>query len=478
MKLSSLLRGIKIKELKGDADVEIKSLCQSTNKIEKGCLFFCYSGVNFDGHDYIADIESQGAVAVVVERFVDTKLPQILVNDTRKVMPKICNKFFGNVLKKLTLIGVTGTNGKTTTASLIFQILCNDFKNAGFIGTGRVEFGGKVYKQNMTTPDTVDLFQLFHQMSTSGVKFVVMEVTAHALDLNKLYGIKFEVGVFSNLSQDHLDYFKNMGTYALCKLKFLKKRFCKFCVINTDDKYGEMFAKLSDSLVTTYGIKNPARNFAIDLQLNVTSTHYVANVFDHIFDITTNLLCKFNVYNELSAIVCAKILEIDDDVIVKTIQNVKRIDGRMNFCKLNNGAVAVVDFAHTPEALESVLSSLKSLVEKRVICVFGCGGDRDKLKRSKMGRVATVYADYVFVTSDNPRSEDPQKIIDDITDGICTSNFEIDENRTRAIVKAINFSSRGDVILIAGKGAEDYQEIKGVKYNYSDFDVLKDYILD
>ena len=478
MKLNDLLRGIKVKEVFGNTNVEIECLSQNTNKIKNNCLFFCYKGVKFDGYDYIDYAEKNGAVAIVADKMVDTKLPVILVNNTRKTMPKICNRFFGNVLRKVKLIGVTGTNGKTTTASLMFQILNNSGRKTGFIGTGKIEYDGKVFEQNLTTPDTVDFFYLLVEMMKVNVKFVVMEVSAHALDLNKLYGLKYEVGIFSNLSQDHLDYFKTMGKYAICKLKFLKKRYCKHCVINTDDKYGEMFAKISDSDVVTYGIVKPARNFAMDLNLSLTHSNFIANVFDHIYDIKSNLLCKFNVYNELSAMVCAKILEIDDDVIVKTLQNVKRIEGRMNFYKLKNGAVAVIDFAHTPEALESVLSSLKNLGQKKVICVFGCGGDRDKLKRSKMGRLASVYADYVFVTSDNPRSEDPLKIISDITDGIYTDNYEIEENRTRAIEKAISFSSKGDVILIAGKGAESYQEIMGVKYNYCDGNVLKKYITD
>lgn len=477
MKLKDLIRGINIKKIIGNTDVEIDYLSQNTNKIENNCLFFCYKGVNFDGYDYIEEIKKKGAVALVVDKIINTKLPLILVNNTRKSMPKICNRFFGNILKKVKLIGVTGTNGKTTTANLIFQILNNSGRKAGFIGTGKIEYDDKIFEQNLTTPDTVDFFYLLLEMVKKDVKFVVMEVSAHALDLNKLYGLKYEVGIFSNLSQDHLDYFKTMGKYAMCKLKFLKKRYCKNCVINTDDKYGEMFAKISDSNVATYGIEKPARNFAINLDLTLTHSSFIANVFDHIFDIKSNLLCEFNVYNELSAIVCAKLLEIDDDAIVQTLQNVKKIEGRMNFYKLKNGAVAVIDFAHTPEALESVLVSLKNLSTKKVICVFGCGGDRDKLKRSKMGRIASIYSDYVFITSDNPRSEDPLKIISDITDGLCIANYDIVENRTRAIEEAISISNKGDVILIAGKGAEKYQEISGVKYAYSDEKVLKKYVL-
>ncbi len=477
MKLKELIRGIKIKEIVGDGETDVDTLSQNTKKISGRTLFFCYKGVNFDGYDYIEEIEKQGAVALVVDRKIDTNLPYILVNDTRKIMPKICNRFFKNILKKVKLVGVTGTNGKTTTANLVYQILNNSGNKAGFIGTGKIEYDGKIFEQNLTTPDTVNFFYLVNEMIKTGVKYIVMEVTAHALDLNKLYGLKFEVGIFSNLSQDHLDYFNTMGKYAMCKLKFLKKRYSKHCVINTDDKYGEMFAKISDSIVHTYGISRPAQNFAMDLNLSLTSSSFIANVFDHVFDIKSNLLCKFNVYNELSAMVTAKILGVDDDFIVKTLENVKKIEGRMNFYKLKNGAVAIIDFAHTPEALESVLVSLKNLCQKRIICVFGCGGDRDKLKRSKMGRLACAYADYVFVTSDNPRSEDPLKIIADITDGIFIQNYEIDENRTRAIEKAVQMSNSGDVILIAGKGAEPYQEIAGMKYPYSDEKVIRKFLV-
>ena len=292
----------------------------------------------------------------------------------------------------------------------------------------------------------------------------------------KIMGIKFGVGVFSNLSQDHLDYFGSMGQYALCKSKFLKKRYCKTCVINSDDEYGKLFCKVSDSNVVTYGIKEPARNFACDIKYSNGRTHFLANIFDEVFDIDTNLLCEFNVYNMLASMATCKIVGVSNLAINSVACNVAKIDGRMNVFMLKNGVIGIVDFAHTPDALENALRGVKKTCTGKIVLVFGCGGNRDRLKRPRMGYVASILADHVIVTSDNPRFEKADKIANDIVDGITKNNYEVILDRQQAIKKGYEYCKEGDLLLIAGKGAEKGQEINGKKIPFSDENELQKFM--
>lgn len=477
MKLEKLVKNLKIIKTKGNLSVEILSLSQKVEKCKENSLFFCYKGVNFDAHDYALQAQKNGAVALVVERFLDIDLPQILVKNTRTFMAKVCNIFYRKDIKNLKFVGITGTNGKTTTATLIYNILVSSGKNVGLIGTNGVCFADKKINSSLTTPDIVDLFELLTQMKDNGIEYVVMEVSAHAIDLKKIEGIKFEVGVFSNLTQDHLDYFKTMHNYALTKLKFLQKKYCKNVIINTDDDYGKLFMKLSNSNKFSCGIKDPAQNFAMDIKTSFYGTKCLINVFDSVLEVTSNLIGIFNVYNILSACACAKILGVDLDFIYKGILNTKQVDGRMNYYFLKNGSIVVIDYAHTPDGLQKVLETLNNLKQnKRIITVFGCGGNRDKQKRPLMGQIACLLSDQVIVTSDNPRWEDKMQIIKDITKGISLKNFVVEEDRKKAIQKAIEISKNGDIILIAGKGAEDYQEVNGIKNHFSDYEQLTKYV--
>ena len=478
MILKELLKGIKYLDVRGSIDVEIKGLSQKIDNVQEGFLFFCFKGVNNDGHDFINLAQDKGAVALIVEKFVQSPLPQILVKKTRNIMPKICNNFFGNIKEKLKFIGVTGTNGKTTTTHIIYNILNKSGKKAGLIGTNGVFFGKKKLPLNLTTPDTVELFYILNDMNTSSIEYVVMEVSAHAIALNKLKGLKFEVGLFTNLTQDHLDYFKTMHNYALAKLKFLNKSYCKHIILNTDDDYGKLFKKLINANMTTFALDNPADCFAIDINLNLHNTSFVANVKDDILIINSPLPCLFNVYNLLGAIICCKELGINNNSIISSIKELSLIEGRMNAYKLSCQATAIIDFAHTPDGLEKVLLNLKDIKEAgNIITVFGCGGNRDKLKRSKMGEVASIYSDKIILTNDNPRYEKPQDIINDIIKGIKNKPFEVEINRKKAIEKAIEQAKPNDIILIAGKGAENYQEINGIKHKYNDKNVLKKYLI-
>lgn len=477
MNLKNILKSIKVKGIKGDVDINIEHLSQKVDDIKNGCLFFCIKGQKVDAHDLVSLVKQKGAVAVIVERYVEENITQILVSNVRKVIVRICNKFFNNVLKKIKFIGVTGTNGKTTISKLIYEILKLAGKNSAVIGTNGVEFCKKKIQSKLTTPDSVDLFYLLYEMVKCGVEYVVMEVSAHALYFEKLRGIKFEVGIFSNLTQDHLDFFKNMHQYALTKLKFLNKFYCKNVLVNLDDKYGKLFSKLSNSKIYTYGLNEPSDCFAIDIKLNLGSTEFVANIFDNVFDIKTKMLCLFNVYNILAAASCCKILGIENEHIYNGICSLEKVDGRMNFFKLKNGAYAVIDYAHTPDGLQKVLENLKNLnTNSKLFCVFGCGGNRDKLKRHIMGEIAFALCDKIFVTSDNPRDEDPMKIIDDICVNL-KGDFVKESNRNLAIKMAYNESKIGDIILVAGKGCETTQEIRGQKKAYSDLEEIKKYII-
>ena len=477
MLLINLFKNIKYLDIKGQLDVDVKFLCQNFNKVKSGCLFFCYKGKSFDGHDLASSAIEKGAVALVVERFLDVDVPQILVKNTRKVMPKVCNNFFNKVLKRVKLIGVTGTNGKTTTSHMIYNLLNLNGIKSGLIGTNGAYYLNKIVDTGLTTPDTVDLFYILNDMSKNNIKYVVMEVSAHSLFFSKLYGIKFEVGIFTNLSQDHLDFFGSMHKYALCKLKFVKKFYCKKCLINIDDKYGSLFYKLSNSKVYSYSLENPADFFAQDIQLNINSSMFTANILDEVINIQSNYPCKFNIYNLLSALGCCKLLDIDLNLISSTVKSLDVVNGRMNFYLLKNGAFAVIDFAHTPDGLEKVLLNLRQLkVNSKIITVFGCGGNRDKTKRCKMGEIATMLSDKVIVTSDNPRNEDALSIINNIISTVTKNNYEIEEDRQKAILKAINISSQGDIILIAGKGAENYQEIKGKKIPFNDKNIIANFV--
>lgn len=477
MQLIKLLKGVKYKEIKGNLNIEINSLCQNINKLTKDCLFFCYKGVSFDGHSIAYQVKNKGAIALVVEYFLDIDLPQILVKDTRSIMPKICNNFFNNVLQDLKFIGVTGTNGKTTISHIIYDILNLNGIKTGLIGTNGAKFSNLIVDTGFTTPDTVDLFYLLNKMKEKNIEYVVMEVSAHALYFNKIKGIKFEVGIFSNLSQDHLDFFKSMNKYALAKLKFFKKEFCKKCLINIDDEYGKLFYKVINCQKYSYSLLNPADFFAIDINLNINRSQFIANLLDEVVNVSSKFCCRFNVYNLLSALACCKLLNIDIKKMEGALSNVKQIEGRMNFYLLKNGVNVIIDYAHTPDSLEKVLNNLKELsVNSRIITVFGCGGNRDSSKRRIMGKIATQLSDFVVVTSDNPRNEKPLSIIKDIIQDVKTKNYIIEENREKAIKKAIEYSCVGDIILIAGKGAEEYQEVKGKKFLVSDKKIIANFV--
>lgn len=480
MLLNKIIKSVKNLKIKGEIEnVEIYNLAQKIEKVKDGSLFFCFKGVNFDGHKCAKKAEKMGAKALIVERFVEeVSIPQILVKNSRKIMVKICNNFFNNILQKIKFIGITGTNGKTTTSHMIYNILNENGYKVGLIGTNGVKYFNKSKKTNLTTPDTIDLFYLLNEMQISGVKYVCMEVSAHALSLNKLYGIKFDVACFTNLTQDHLDFYSSMHKYFLAKLSLFSKKYSKVCFVNVDDKYGQILAKLKRVKTITYGVDNIADCFALNIKLNKNNSSFVCNIFDNVLKVCSPFVCKFNIYNLLLALCVCKYLGLTNFQLLQAINKLNQVDGRMNFYTLKNNAVAIIDFAHTPDGLKKVLENLNQIKGKgKIITVFGCGGNRDKTKRKVMGEIASCLSDKVYLTTDNPRNEKPEEIIKDILEGVKNKNAEVVVNRENAIIKAIKQSKGEDIVLIAGKGSEDYQEINNKKIKYCDKSVLNNYLL-
>ncbi len=477
MTLQNLLQNIDIVETQGNMDIDILDIMTDCESKCAGSVYFCYVGVNDDRHNYYDKAVESGARVLIVERFLPTGITQIKVKNVRQVIAKVCSNFYGNPDKKLKIIGITGTNGKTTTSYMIRSILQASGKKVGLIGTTAIYIDQIFYPTTLTTPDPKQLFNTFRQMLDSGIEYVVMEVSAHAIDLYKVYGVNFEVGVFTNLTQDHLDYFGTIDNYASVKQKFLTGMYCKNCIINVDDNYGKDYFHLCDCKKFTYAIMNPSDVFALNIKMSIKGSSFVVNIFDDILSCSINLAGKFNVYNALAAMTCCKVLGISNINIIKGIESLEQVDGRFNVLDIDTPFSVVVDYAHTPDGVENILKNIKALSKGKIITVFGCGGNRDSVKRPIMGQIATKYSNTTIITSDNPRFENPYDIISQIKAGTdITKEVFVLENRKEAIIKALDLAFINDVVVILGKGCEDYQEINGIKYPFSDSKVVFDYI--
>lgn len=477
MNLQNLVKYLNTKEIFGDINVEISGVCADSRLIKKGNLFVCYKGGSHDSHLDIAEAEKNGAAAVICERKLGCEIPQIIVENGRAQIAPAARAFYGFADKKLKLIAITGTNGKTTTTYMLESIFKAAGKKTGVIGTLGISYGGVFISPELTTPDPIYLHGVFADMLSAGVEYVFMEVSAHALYYDKIGGLTFEVGIFTNCTQDHLDFFKNMRDYANCKKLLFKESRCRRAVINSDDKLGvELLSEIKGAV--SYGIDNPADVFAVNVRESLDGTSFVLNLFDALYDVKLNLTALHNVYNAMAAAACAKLCGLDISVIAKGLASLKSVSGRLERVAKYNGAEIFVDFAHTPDGLEKSLKSLKKLCKGKLYCLFGCGGNRDKLKRPLMGEVAAKYADFCIITSDNPRFEDPYDIIRDVEEGIKPSGkqYVTVTERDVATEYAINLLSDGDILLVAGKGGEQYQEIAGIKHSYNDNTVIKNII--
>lgn len=476
MKLKKLLLGVNVVKIIGNKDVDIKDVVIDSKKATQNSLYICIKGNDYDGHSFVNDCVNYGSIAIVCERELDTSITQIIVDNTRESMSIIASNFYENVDKKLKLIGVLGTNGKTTTAHLIKNVLDSVGVKCGVIGTLGTYYLDKYLEPTLTTPDPLDLHKILYEMYSSGVECVVMEVSAHAVYLDKVKNLKFVTAVFTNFTQDHLDFFGDMQAYKQAKLKFFKQNKCEKLVVNIDDELGKEIYNSNQNCIT-YGLDNPADIFAVNILYRGKKTSFYINLFDFVSNIDLKLLGLFNVYNALACCGVCYGLNIRCEDIILGLSKIKSVAGRLEKVYSKEFEV-VVDYAHTPDGLSKALLSLKPFVSNRLICIFGCGGNRDDTKRSVMGEISGSLADFTIITSDNPRYEEPMNIIYQIEQGVIkkTKKYLIIESREDAIKYALNIAVKGDLILIAGKGDEKYQEVLGIKSLYNDKDTVNECI--
>ena len=474
MKLEKLIENLDANVV-GETNLDILDITYNSKEVTKGSLFVCIRGENSDGHDFAKDAEKNGAAAILCEKQVQVNIPQIVVSSTRKALSKVFSCFYDNPQNKLKIIGLTGTNGKTTTSFLIKSILEESGKKVGLIGTQGAFIGKQFFQTGLTTPDPQFLFKLLKQMVDFGVEYVVMEVSAHALSLDKTEGIVFEVGVLTNLTQDHLDFFKTMENYKHAKLKLFERNKIKSAVLNFDDEFGRKLAETITVPFLSYSLNNPSDVFAAKVGNKNGKNKFIVNILDNVFDVESNLIGEFNIYNSLAATSVAAMLGCSPKQIKNGLEKLLGVEGRLNRFNLSNGVVAFIDFAHTPDGIEKALNAIRELKFKQIITVFGCSGNRDKDKRHKMGQIAEKLSDYVVLTTDNPRFENPELILDDIEIGMEKTAHTRFVSREQAIEFALTLAKKGDCVAILGKGAETYQDINAVHVPYNDFEVVKNF---
>lgn len=451
-------------------DLDVTGLACDSSKVTEGCLFFCLVGTVSDGHTFAAEALARGAAALVVERRLALDCVQIETDDARRALSVASSKFYGEPSKRLKMIGITGTNGKTTTTYILKSIIEAAGHSCGLIGTNAVEYADKKFEPTLTTPDPIDLQRNLYDMAHAGVEYVVMEVSAHALHLKKTDGIMFEAAAFTNFSRDHLDFFGTMDEYAKAKKSFFTPEHARVAVINVDDPLGVEIMRETKLNVVSYGVDAPSDVFGIDLSMSAYGLSYVINIDDSVGDVKFNLTGRFNMYNTLCAAAIAHALSIPLSAILTGIRNVKKVDGRFNIINTAKCSV-IIDFAHTDDGIANILRAIKEFAPARIITVFGCGGNRDKTKRALMGKIVAQMSDYCFITSDNPRFEPPLDIILQIESGIKEigmTNYTPIVDRKEAIRAALEMAEKDDIVLIAGKGAERYNDVMGRKQPYND----------
>lgn len=472
--------------LSGSFEEIITDLQYDSRQVKEGSLFVCIPGLKSDGHLFAKEAIEKGAKALVVEHQLD--LPQgttiIKVPNTRKALAALAAHYFDYPSQKLNLIGVTGTNGKTSTTNLLEAIFKEWGKKTGLIGTIANRIGQKVIPTTHTTPESLELQRLFKTMVEDGVEYVMMEVSSHALSLGRVDGVEFDVAIFTNLTRDHLDFHRDFESYGEAKgILFsqlgsgAKKRF-KYALINADDPYSTYFESLAQKVpVYTYSILESSDFQATDVEIHPKGANFRLKNMPRL-QLGLNLTGRFSVYNALAAIGVANKEGVPPEVIASALKKLPGVPGRFETVEGGQGFTIVVDYAHTPDGLENVLKTAKEICQEKIITVFGCGGDRDQSKRPLMGEVAGGLSSYTILTSDNPRTEDPDAIIQEIIPGLekAGGNFEIMPNRKKAIERSLKIAKRGDLVLIAGKGHEDYQIVGDKKYPFDDKETVRTFL--
>lgn len=486
MRLDEIIKGAEIKSISGGADAEIAGVAYDSRKVLPGHLFVAVQGEKADGHDFIQDAVRRGALAVVCEKETancrDVSVPLVRVGDSRAALAVISGNLYGRPSESLCTIGVTGTNGKTTTTYLLKSILESWGKKVGLIGTIQCMIGDETYDAEHTTPEALEFQGLLHRMLTAGCTHVVSEVSSHALAQKRVDGTVFRAGVFTNLTRDHLDFHKTMDDYYHAKERFFGELLDGASIINYDDLYGRRLISYITSLRTgpkkffTYGLEKGPDFMAADIRDSFQGLSFKIITDDEAYEAESSFMGLPNVYNILSAVGASVSLGVPWDVILRGIKDARPVKGRFEKIDAGQRFLAIVDYAHTEDALERLIYTSRGLTEGKIITVFGCGGDRDRGKRPRMGAIATRLSDFVVITSDNPRSERPEDIIKEIETGAARRNYLVEPDRREAIKRAVLLAGDGDVVLVAGKGHESYQVVGGSCFHFSDREVLEEAI--
>jgi UDP-N-acetylmuramoyl-L-alanyl-D-glutamate--2,6-diaminopimelate ligase len=477
--LKNILQNVVVENSFSESEINVTSIEFDSRKVVAGSLFVAQRGVLVDGHKYINKAIDLGASVVVCEQLPESlndDVTFVLVKDSNEALAKIASNYYDNPSSKLKLVGVTGTNGKTTVATLLYDLFQKAGYNTGLLSTVKIRIGSNNYKATHTTPDSVSINKYLSKMVASGVTYCFMEVSSHGVHQKRTEGLEFDGGVFTNLSHDHLDYHKTFAEYRDVKKKFfdsLSKN--AFALVNSDDKNGLVMLQNTKAKKVSYALKSMSDYKAKILEKGFSGMLMNLNGQE----IWARLIGDFNAYNLLAIYGVAELLGLESLEILTTISQLESVDGRFEYKISKEGIITIVDYAHTPDALKNVLETIQGVRtgKEKLITVMGCGGDRDNAKRSKMGHIASLLSDQVVFTSDNPRFEDPQSIIDQIEAGVLVENRKKTLSvldRKQAVKTACRFAEKGDIILIAGKGHEDYQDINGVKHHFDDKEVVEE----
>lgn len=490
--LNDLIQGLDIIETSGDTGIKITGVAYDSRKVKPGLVFVCVVGFKTDGHNYVSGALEAGASAIVAQRPVQVPegIPLIIVGDTRKGLALMGATLAGHPSRKLAMIGVTGTNGKTTTTFLIEEILKEEGHKTGVIGTIMNKIGERVFPVTNTTPESLDLQLLLKEMLDDGVTHVVMEVSSHALDLDRVAGVEYDTAVLTNITQDHLDFHENMDNYLAAKTKLFagldvhmgnkktRNKKEKYGVVNIDDPNSGRIIEATKGTVLTYGVKKDCDIRAVNIGLKSGGISFDVLTPKGDIYLSLHLTGLFNVYNTLAAVAVGLAEDIKLESIKKALESVKGVPGRMEKVDEGQEFTVLVDYAHTPDGLDNIIKAAQAFTKGRVITVFGCGGDRDRTKRSIMGEISARLSDYSVLTSDNPRTEEPLSIISQIEEGVRRvvdrGKYSIIPDRREAINYAIRMAKQGDVLLIAGKGHETYQLVNDQVFHFDDREVARE----
>lgn len=482
MKLQTLLQSVETLDVSGSVDVEVEGIAYDSRRVEAAGLFVAVRGHMADGAQYVSDALSNGAVAIVSENDLDlgSGVTLVRVQCARRALAEIANTFYADPSRRMKVVGVTGTNGKTTTVYMLRDLLRDNGYAPGLLGTVAYEIGERVLPSARTTPESPDIHSMFHQMLEAGCDSAVMEVSSHAIELHRVHGIDFDICVFTNLSRDHLDYHGNMEAYFDVKSRLFKtqsKDETQTCVVNVDDPWGRRLVEESgiSTRMLTYGFSADAMVRAADVEMSMEQTCFTVTSPWGEERVCLHLPGRYNISNALAALAVGGRCGIDLGRMAASLKAIRTVPGRLEPVANRKGRKIFVDYAHTDDALRNVLETLREICKGKLIVVFGCGGNRDRGKRKMMGQVAAELADVSILTSDNPRNEDPGAIVNDIIEGFAGSDgFTVELDRRRAIERGIHKTGRKDILLIAGKGHETYQELEGTIIPFDDRETIRE----